>query len=87
MLGHPEGRERATPIFGEKLIIWLKVDIFKKFLLHRIVLDPGKLFKMRGKNVGPLGGVAGPRPFLDKKIKNLIKSEYFSKIPFASCSV
>ena len=66
MLGCPEGRGMATPIFGEKLITCLKVDDFLKFLQHRGVLDPGKLFKMTEKNVGPLGGVAGPRPFLGK---------------------
>ena len=66
MLGRPEGRGRATPIFGENLITCLKVDDFLKFFQHRGVLDPGKLLIKLQKKCWPTGGVAGPRPFLGK---------------------
>ena len=63
MLGCPEGRGMATPIFGEKLITCLKVDDFLKFLQHRGVLDPGKLFKMTEKMLAPWGAWQGHAHF------------------------
>ena len=38
---------------------------------------------MAEKNFGHLRGVAGTRPFLDRKIKNYIESGYLFKILFA----
>ena len=58
MLGHPEGRGRATPIvFGQKLKLLkneTKVLYFSKFLLHQLAYDlenfPGRATPILVKN-------------------------------------
>ena len=52
MLGHPEGRDRATPIFRSSLLMqkWL---IFSWLLLPRMDNDPTYIWNIFIMDVGP----------------------------------
>ena len=62
IFGHPQGRGRATPIFGQKS----KFGISSKFHHHRVANDQLKFLAFFQAFWVTLRGVAGPRPFFGK---------------------
>ena len=92
MLGHPEGRGRATPIFWQELKLLkkaTKVGYFSKIAFASSSLWSDKIYQFFQTCWVTLRGVAGPHPFFGKNnvFKNLIESGHFFRNLFASSSI
>ena len=62
----------------KKLLIWLKIDIFSKFLLHRVVFEPGNIFKMDENVFGSPEGRDRATPSFGEKWIISLKVDIFS---------